>query len=171
MIKNILIDALDGYYCTVQNSNCILANIFIAFSLMTVTVASATFSITGIQSSRADDVIRLSTAPFRTSIPDKTAVYYNRRSSFVRLVTESMWILPMGLVTGNMPTYKTWNFCTSSVFGVGNSAKEDNKQVTLTKQCMCTHYYHACVCVCERGYPAAGRRVLCGFCPAEILRP
>lgn len=30
---------------------------------------------------------------------------------------------PIGLATGIMPTYNTWNFCTSSVFGVGNSAK------------------------------------------------
>ncbi len=30
---------------------------------------------------------------------------------------------PIGLATGIMPTYNTWNFCTISVFGVGNSAK------------------------------------------------
>lgn len=43
-----------------------------AFSLMTVTVASATFSITGAQSSRGDDVMRLSTALLRISMPEKT---------------------------------------------------------------------------------------------------
>lgn len=47
----------------------------IAFSLMTVTVASATFSNTGIQSSRADDVIRLSTALLRMSMPEKTRCF------------------------------------------------------------------------------------------------
>jgi len=36
---------------------------------------------------------------------------------------------PIGLATGIMPTYNTWNFCTSSVFGVGNSAK-GNTQIT-----------------------------------------
>lgn len=29
--------------------------------------------------------------------------------------------VPTGLSTGNMPKYCTWNFCTSSVFGVGKS--------------------------------------------------
>lgn len=29
--------------------------------------------------------------------------------------------VPTGLSTGNMPRYCTWNFCTSSVFGVGKS--------------------------------------------------
>lgn len=43
----------------------------IAFSLMTVTVASATFNFTGTQSSRIDDVIKLSIAPLSMSMPRK----------------------------------------------------------------------------------------------------
>jgi len=45
----------------------------LTLSLMTVTVASATFMVTGIQSSLLEEAIRLSIALFRVSIP-KTEV-------------------------------------------------------------------------------------------------
>lgn len=35
--------------------------------------------------------------------------------------TEHRWYIPTGLSTGSIPRYCTWNFCTSSVFGVGKS--------------------------------------------------
>lgn len=42
----------------------------LTLSLMTVTVASATFMVTGIQSSWLEEAIRLSIALFRVSIPE-----------------------------------------------------------------------------------------------------
>lgn len=146
---------------------------------MTVTVASATFSITGIQLSRSVDVIRLSTAPLRMSMPGKKRCVIILTDKLELLVypfwkrvnmsvKASACILPMGLATGIMPMYKTWNFCTSSVFGVGNSAKEDNEHVTLKNKCVHKHDHRE---ECVRCYPAAGRRVLCGSYPAESLRP
>lgn len=147
---------------------------------MTVTVASATFSITGIQSSRADDVIRLSTAPFRMSMPERKTKQNQVGSLYRQINSGSVYtflrasacIVPMGLATGIMPTYRTWNFCTSSVFGVGNSAKEDNMRLMLINKCVHTWSHHAHrETRARRRYPAAGRRVPCGSCPAEILRP
>lgn len=38
-----------------------------------------------------------------------------------------VWFSPIGLATGVIPTYNTSNFCTSSVFGVGNSANGNTK--------------------------------------------
>lgn len=40
--------------------------------------------------------------------------------------------LPTGRSTGNMPRYCTWNFCTSSVFGVGKSTTGNKNSVFLS---------------------------------------
>lgn len=40
--------------------------------------------------------------------------------------------LPTGLSTGNMPRYCTWNFCTSSVFGVGKSTTGKRRAVCFS---------------------------------------
>ena len=54
-----------SYYikCVLNKTVCL------TLSLMTVTVASATFMVTGIQSSLLEEAIRLSMALFRVSIP------------------------------------------------------------------------------------------------------
>lgn len=44
----------------------------------------------------------------------------------------AQFYLPTGLSTGNMPRYCTWNFCTSSVFGVGKSTTGNKSSVFLS---------------------------------------
>lgn len=44
----------------------------------------------------------------------------------------AQFYLPTGLSTGNMPRYCTWNFCTSSVFGVGKSTTGNKSRVFLS---------------------------------------
>lgn len=43
-----------------------------------------------------------------------------------------MFHIPTGLSTGNMPKYCTWNFCTSSVFGVGKSTAQNKSNTSFS---------------------------------------
>lgn len=102
----------------------------LAFSLMTARVVSAILNMTGVQSSLPVEDSRLSMAPFITSIPEDKAHRY-QISETEDVITAGGCVmiskssgLPMGRDTDVIPRYSTWNFCTSSVFGMGNSAEK-----------------------------------------------
>lgn len=94
-----------------------------AFSLMTARVVSAMLRMTGVQSSFPVEDSRLSIAPFMMSIPEDRQGDGAVREVFrIHRWVPVSWDVPMGRETVVIPRYRTWNFCTSSVFGMGNSA-------------------------------------------------
>ncbi len=112
----------------------------LTFSLMTASVVSAMLSMTGVQSSLPVEDMRVSMAPFMMSIPEDkreseqlgcvTGVITGRRMCCDVCMGFSISPgLPMGRDTDVIPRYSTWNFCTNSVFGMGNSAERKHTHI------------------------------------------